>query len=59
MTVYGIERIREYLGDFKSNYVIIGGTATNINLDANDLMGRTTHDIAVMKRIIYPASQPS
>lgn len=45
MTVYGIERIREYLGDFKSNYVIIGGTATNINLDANDLMGRTTHDI--------------
>lgn len=45
MTVYGIERIREYLGAFKSNYVIIGGTATNINLDANDLMGRTTHDI--------------
>lgn len=45
MTVYGIERIREYLGGFKSNYVIIGGTATNINLDANDLMGRTTHDI--------------
>lgn len=45
MTIYGIERIREYLGEFKSNYVIIGGTATNINLDANDLMGRTTHDI--------------
>ena len=45
MTVYGIERIREFLGAFKSNYVIIGGTATNINLDANDLIGRTTHDI--------------
>lgn len=45
MTVYGIERIREYLGAFKSNYVIIGGTATNINLDDNDLIGRTTHDI--------------
>lgn len=45
MTVYGIERIREYLGEFKSNYVIIGGTATNITLEANDMIGRTTHDI--------------
>ena len=45
MTVQGIERIREYLGEFKANYVIIGGTATNINLDDAALEGRTTHDI--------------
>src|SRR5574344_759752 len=45
MTVYGIERIREFLGNFKSNYIIIGGTATNINLEESALEGRTTHDI--------------
>lgn len=45
MTVYGLERIQEYLGEFKSNYVIIGGTATNINLEAEQFIGRTTHDI--------------
>ncbi len=45
MTVYGIERIREFLGEFKNCYVIIGGTATNINLDDSALEGRVTHDI--------------
>jgi hypothetical protein len=45
MTVYGLERIQEYLGEFKSNYVIIGGTATNINLEEEQFIGRTTHDI--------------
>ncbi len=45
MTVHGIERIREYLGEFKHNYVIIGGTATNMNLENSALEGRMTHDI--------------
>ena len=45
MTVQGIERIREYLGEYKGNYVIIGGTATNINLEDAALEGRVTHDI--------------
>lgn len=45
MTVKGIERIREYLGEFKNSYVIIGGTATNMNLDDAALEGRMTHDI--------------
>lgn len=45
MTIHGIERIREYLGAFNGNYIIIGGTATNIILDANSIMGRATHDI--------------
>ena len=48
MTVYGIERIREFLGNFKSNYIIIGGTATNINLEESALEGRTTHDIDII-----------
>lgn len=45
MIVNGIERIREYLGDFNDSYIIIGGTATNINLEDSALAGRTTHDI--------------
>lgn len=45
MTVTGIEKIKEYLGEYKSNYVIIGGTATNLNLDDEELVGRMTHDI--------------
>lgn len=45
MTVYGLERIREYLGGFSSNYVIIGGSATNMNLEDGLLEGRTTHDV--------------
>lgn len=45
MTVYGIDRIREFLGGFNSNYVIIGGSATNMNLENGLLEGRTTHDI--------------
>ena len=31
-----IDKIRHYLGAYKGNYVIIGGTACNLNLeDAN------------------------
>jgi hypothetical protein len=41
----GIEKIKEYLGAYKSNYVVIGGTACNLNLEEANLQGRTTKDI--------------
>jgi len=41
----GIEKIREYLGGFNANYVIIGGTAYNLNMEEADLQGRATKDI--------------
>jgi len=41
----GIDKIREYLGDYNSNYVIIGGTACNLNLEDAALQGRATKDI--------------
>jgi hypothetical protein len=41
----GIDKIREYLGGFNANYVIIGGTACNLNLEDADLQGRATKDI--------------
>ncbi|MCL2074650.1 MAG: hypothetical protein FWH18_12060 [Marinilabiliaceae bacterium] len=41
----GVEKIREYLGDFNANYIIIGGTACNLNLEDADLQGRATKDI--------------
>ncbi|GHT75566.1 hypothetical protein AGMMS50262_11220 [Bacteroidia bacterium] len=41
----GIDKIREYLGEFNANYVIIGGTACNLNLEDADLQGRATKDI--------------
>lgn len=41
----GIDRIREYLGQYKGNYVIIGGTACNLNLEEVAMRGRATKDI--------------
>jgi hypothetical protein len=41
----GIDKIREYLGDFNANYVIIGGTARNLHLEEAGLQGRVTKDI--------------
>jgi hypothetical protein len=41
----GIDKLREYLGDFNTNYIIIGGTACNLNLEDADLQGRATKDI--------------
>jgi len=41
----GIDKLREYLGDFSANYVIIGGTACNLNLEEADLQGRATKDV--------------
>lgn len=41
----GIDRLRQYLGAYKQNYVIIGGTACNLNLEAASLIGRATKDI--------------
>jgi hypothetical protein len=41
----GIDKLREHFGEFNDNYVIIGGTACNLNLEAADLRGRATKDI--------------
>ena len=41
----GIDKVQEYLGEFKTNYVIIGGTALNLNLREFDLVERATQDI--------------
>lgn len=41
----GIEKIRQFLGEYKGNYVIIGGTACNLNLEEANLQGRATKDI--------------
>ena len=41
----GIDKIREYLGKHKGNYVIIGGTACNLNLEESNLHGRATKDV--------------
>lgn len=41
----GIDKIRQYLGKYKGNYVIIGGTACNLNLEDASLRGRATKDI--------------
>jgi len=44
----GIDKIREYLGDYKANYLIIGGTACNLHLEDVDLQGRATKDIDII-----------
>lgn len=36
----GIDKIRLYLGAYKGNYVIIGGTACNLNLEDANMVGR-------------------
>lgn len=41
----GIDKLREHFGEFNANYVIIGGTACNLNLEAAELHGRATKDI--------------
>lgn len=41
----GIDKIRQYLGEYKGNYVIIGGTACNLNLEDANIQGRATKDI--------------
>jgi hypothetical protein len=41
----GIEKIKEYLGAYKSNYVVIGGTACNLNLEEANLVQYTMQDV--------------
>jgi hypothetical protein len=43
--VIGIDKIKQYLSSFKSSYVVIGGTACNLNLGEANLPGRATKDI--------------
>ncbi len=41
----GIDKIRQYLGNYKGSYVIIGGTACNLNLEESNIHGRATKDV--------------
>lgn len=41
----GIDKLREYLGNFNANYVIIGGTARELHLEKAGFKGRITKDI--------------
>ena len=41
----GIDKRRQYLGAYKGYYVIIGGTACNLNLEEANLQGRATKDV--------------
>lgn len=41
----GIDKIKQYIGKYKSNYVIIGGTAANLNLELHNQRGRATKDV--------------
>lgn len=45
MAVRGLDKFREYFGDFQDNYVIIGGTACSIMLRHADMKPRATKDI--------------
>jgi len=40
-----IDKIREYLGEYNANYVIIGGIACNLHLQEADIKGRATKDV--------------
>lgn len=52
----GIDKIREYLGEYKSNYVIIGGTAVNLNLSDASIEERSTKDVDII--VICEAMTP-
>ena len=45
MAVRGLDKFKEYFGDFQENYVIIGGTACSIMLRHADMKPRATKDI--------------
>ena len=45
MAVRGLDKFKEYFGDFQDNYVIIGGTACSIILRHADMKPRATKDI--------------
>jgi predicted nucleotidyltransferase len=53
----GIDKIREYLGDFNANYVIIGGTARNLHLEEAGLQGRVTKDIDMIIALIVKVKE--
>lgn len=46
--VYGLERFGEYMAGLEEHYVVIGGTACDILLNASDLPFRATKDIDVV-----------
>lgn len=46
--VVGIEKFREYFKDYSGSYVVIGGTACDIIIDAAQLTPRATRDIDIV-----------
>ena len=49
----GIDKIRQYLGNYKGNYVIIGGTACNVNIDlVQTVSTKSTRDAVNLLRTL-------
>jgi hypothetical protein len=46
--VVGIEKFREYFKDYSGSYIVIGGTACDIIIDAAQLIPRATRDIDIV-----------
>lgn len=46
--VAGLDKIREYLGSFSNNYVIIGGTACELHFTTTEMSYRSTKDVDMM-----------
>lgn len=44
----GLEKFREYMGEFRSHYVVIGGLATVLTLEEKGLPSRATKDVDMM-----------
>lgn len=43
--VYGLEKFKEYFGDYSNQYVFIGGTACDILMDELGASFRATKDL--------------
>ncbi len=41
----GLDKFREYMGGFRSHYVVIGGLATVLTLEDRGLPARATKDV--------------
>ena len=46
--VRGLDTFRKYFADFSGNYIIIGGTACDIIIEAAELLPRATKDIDII-----------
>lgn len=47
----GLDKFREYMGGFRSHYVVIGGLATVLTLEDSGLPARATKDVDMMSSV--------